>query len=1371
MKKAGFDKYFKSYSERSTRGRREKDPWVSARSPFEPADIRQSRTFPDISDAARMLQDDLFETEPPPAVEANAFTLFGDKSEDEAFMTNLPRKQSVINSTLKSRTKDKSLKLPDLPIKENHPEKDFEDYGKKEKYYFGTEGKTLFKRHLESFGRNYDKTDKIMKLRDSSWTPRQLYLRECVEEGMTPEMLQIRSSLKQKAEGTLNLSAKGISGKMIQAFANVLVDIPSVKTFDLSSNRIRVSDTESLSRIVKSLALRTELETLNLSDNLVRGKAIATLATSLAQRPPGFQNLSRLYLSHCGLRDSDIPANVAKMLSSAPNLKNLDLSENNLRTGALFSLANIKQSSSKSKPWSSLCQLNIGGNTFRKDDLLALAQSLDSVNGAFRHISCLRCSRTPIGLCREVLSEFGQILSSKSCSLEKLEMRSCMIGRSYLNDFEAFAKGISNNTSISWLDLSHNQIDSQRTMFLGDQLLFNHTLFDFYYRHGNCGRVDNMGFLLPAAIMTTSAYQDDPSGKYENPEADAKARRHFEHSAGIGDANRDYPWRAGKWTETCFTWTPGISGSGTTENVYLRLGADRWWPCPMLWNEELKHYEVWRSLPPGKYKYLFQIGGNGNSFDSVDMNSFEFAEDQKQVALLDPSLSIFGEWSPQQLLVNQREVPPSVESKFRRACPRPEYAWNRRQFDEDEFKTRATQPVPEKSPDKPKPKKHATGIIASVFAPRRAKGNAASQYYDTEDEYSMAANSDLARMCRGEGLKAIISPDEVDRVKDVIRRYYSLICHVHRWYSSFGTGSMVAMNMGMFRMFLGKIEILHDRDTLDSVAHANVLQQRMSEGKEILTADGEIKEKLSYLTENDVVMVFKKAETSVWARKAGDMKNSVGKALDRFEFAEALIRVAQKAFVDTKSQRNFRRRNPRNQTGGSSGETNSDGKDVFTQSEAVEHLLINFVDKHADRSSGNEFRKKYLYISGVDSILRHNMHLLKSVYHHYAAMFSHGSGRKTLTFKEWDALIKNAFQFKVKEKTLGKAIVNLLQKSVKEKSDIQNAESERKQGVEEAEEAAKKSEALRQRKQRDEENMKRLRASSNAEEEDAEGVGFALGLDADMEGGGMFEAEGGSFDELAWDEEGEYPDFGDENAFDIDEDDEATARAIERIQNSFRRRLATIRANKIRDQKAMRLAQLREATKPLEQSKGGDGDAAPAGTFQRKSSLRSDILLVSKQMRKDQDRVMESGGHKDSTLIGGLTDLDVRQAFSFSQMLCIDELVDQSKDKMQYCDFLEGLVRLAQIISQTQASKEGLALEGKDASKGALAQTYYDADGVLHSEKLSPSKYGKYETLGMTQLDIEEKKLAEEMKHLARMEFVIEKVTHLTETIQTQKSR
>ena len=54
---------------------------------------------------------------------------------------------------------------------------------------------------------------------------------------------------------------------------------------------------------------------------------------------------------------------------------------------------------------------------------------------------------------------------------------------------------------------------------------------------------------------------------------------------------------------------------------------------------------------------------------------------------------------------------------------------------------------------------------------------------------------------------------------------------------------------------------------------------------------------------------------------------------------------------------------------------------------------------------------------------------------------------------------------------------------------------------------------------------------------------------------------------------------------------------------------------------------------------------------------------------------------------------------------------------------------------------------------------------------MGQSKYGKYETVGMTALDIEEKKMALEMEHLARMEFVLDKVTHLTETMHQRKNK
>ena len=100
------------------------------------------------------------------------------------------------------------------------------------------------------------------------------------------------------------------------------------------------------------------------------------------------------------------------------------------------------------------------------------------------------------------------------------------------------------------------------------------------------------------------------------------------------------------------------------------------------------------------------------------------------------------------------------------------------------------------------------------------------------------------------------------------------------------------------------------------------------------------------------------------------------------------------------------------------------------------------------------------------------------------------------------------------------------------------------------------------------------------------------------------------------------------------------------------------------------------------------------------------------------------------------------------------------------------MIRIAQIISQTQAAKEGIGLDHEEGGEQTrLGRTYYDTDGVLRAEKLGESKYGKYETVGMTAQDLEEKKLSLEMEHLARLEFVLDKVTHLTETINEKNKK
>lgn len=731
----------------------------------------------------------------------------------------------------------------------------------------------------------------------------------------------------------------------------------------------------------------------------------------------------------------------------------------------------------------------------------------------------------------------------------------------------------------------------------------------------------------------------------------------------------------------------------------------------MEWNEKEQSFQVWRSLPPGIYKYLFQVGGTEATKEDVDMNSFEFADDQSVETLLDKSISVFGDWTAEQLMVNCRTVQTSNHATYKKAPPRPLFAYNRRKFDEDEFKERKTPEFAEEDTGtnnkKKKKKVHAHGLIASVFAPRRASNEHEQQYYDLPTRYSKAATSDIKRMVRGGGLIEIIPMNLVEQVEQFLCDNYSLICHIHRWYASYGTGSLFAMGMNVFRLLLSNIKLIGE---IAPKTTGNKKKSKARNNSRMLNAAGEKRRKDNNgnsfaLTENDVVMIFKKAETSQYARKAGDKSNSVGKALDRFEFAEALVRVALRMVA---SKNNTREDAP---------------TDVL---EALHVLFEQHLNTYSDRSSGNAFRKKYLYITGVDSMLRKRMHLLKSVFHHYASMFSHGSGRNTMSFKEWDTLIKSALRWVIppvhEKETMEKIVKNIF--SIKPELEPE-PEIEPKLEPEIEPEIEPETEVTEE-------------AVPEIDQFGSEG-GFSLNMNLD-----------GDFDEEM--EEGD-PEFEDPTETDDgvnfdewDESDEATAKAIQMIQLRMRRLLTRLRVKKLKDDKQERIRALRESSQPLQQSDGSAG--VPKGQLIRRQSMRADILLLSETIRREQEAEMGKQKESHDSLIGGLGDLDVRQAFSFSQMLFIDELTASKKSHLTFCDFLEGLVRLSQTISNTMNKK----MEDPNTSVNP-ENAWYDAEGVLHSKK--ETKWGKYENVG--KID-EEKEVRQNVEHVARFELVLDKI-------------
>ena len=1225
-------------------------------------------------------------------------------------------------------------------------------------YYFGKEGKQLFKTHMLHFDQMHSKTLATHLNNNDAWTPRSLYLRDTMATRHTPviETLPIR---KDSKSGVFNLSLKGLTGARLGSLSRVLPNVPNLIHFDISNNRAQLQDGSStqygqlfakpstgLSKTFIALGERTDLLSINVASNIVPMDALATLGYHIAQKQT-YPALQKLCFHKCSLTDEHITMEIAQQLATSATLSDLDLSDNHFRKryGALFNLASVPNKIKKRQAWSTLTALNISNNRFDKEDMVQLLASFGEPNGCFAKVPTLNISLVQIGRCPMVVKALVKTLSFDACAIQSLHMRSASLGLISEHTWLDFSKSLGMNESIEWLDLSHNQIPAEKTMVLGDQLLTNHTLLDFYYRHGNCGRVDNMGFLLPSRFMTTSALEDAAHGRYEKPNEDSSRRRHFEQVGG-GDANRDYPWKTGKWTEICFTWTPGLSGSGTDKEVYLRLGADRWWPCPMQWNEVNGSFQAWRSLPPGIYKYLFQVGGTEENKDSAGLLSFEFADDQNTEPLLDPSISCFGEWTPNQLMVNVITIGPSAHPSFQNAPPRPLFASRRRIFDEEDFQDRSSPSfVVEDESKIKKKKKHSAGLIASVFAPRRASsGSHDEQYYDLPSRYSKAAMADMERMVRGETLKDIVPFTEVESIETFLKQNYSTICHIHRWFGSYGIGSLYAINMGVFRMFLGNVQLIAD-------------QSGRNNNNQNGATPGTGAPPTNYtgwpLTENDVVMIFKKAETSQYARKAGDKSNSVGKALDRFEFTEALVRVA------LRMQRNIANWWPIESGGiGASDDNVQVSPPPETLLGVLKHLFRNHLEKYSDRSSGNEFRKKFLYISGVDGMLRKRMHLLKSVFHHYSAMFSHGSGRNTMSFKEWETLLKGALKWRAPPEEK-EAPVSAFQKLLNDAKAAKAAEvatqkEEEEEEEEKDQEQEQEKEKLEEANQPDEPGKTLVGDEEPVPESDPfDGTGnFSLGLGMDGDFGEM--NEGDYEDEENTGETDDGVPLVDE----WDENDEELQRAIRLVQVRMRFVLARIRVRKVKDAKAERLLAMKAASQPLQASDGQGG--IPSGEFIRRQSMRADVLELSETIRREQE--VEMGNQKSDTdvLIGGLNDLDIRQAFSFSQMLFIDELVAK-KNCLTFCDFLEGLVRLSHTISNTMNKKS--KSESPEVS-GAQTTAWYDNDGMLQSK--TKTHWGKYEGIGE---EDEEIKIKKEIEHLSRFELVLDKITTAERTKTVQK--
>ncbi|XP_043088872.1 NACHT, LRR and PYD domains-containing protein 12-like [Puntigrus tetrazona] len=316
----------------------------------------------------------------------------------------------------------------------------------------------------------------------------------------------------------LRLSYCGVTDEGCTCLASALRSNPShLRELDLSGNELEASELNLLSAELKNPLCK--LEILRLSDCGVTDEGCAALAAALRSNPSYLRELDltknklrdsdvkplsvlkddphykleTLKLYDCGITDKGYAALASALKSNPSNLRELDLSRNELGESGLNLLSNLLK-----HPHCKLEALQLNHCGLTDEGCAALASALRSNPS---HLIELNLSRNKLRDSGVKLLSDG--LKDPHCKLEKLRLNNCEVTD---EGCAALASALRSNPShLRELDLTYNKIGDAGLNLISDALKDPHCKLQILWLN-DCGVTDEGCAALASALRSNPSH-------------------------------------------------------------------------------------------------------------------------------------------------------------------------------------------------------------------------------------------------------------------------------------------------------------------------------------------------------------------------------------------------------------------------------------------------------------------------------------------------------------------------------------------------------------------------------------------------------------------------------------------------------------------------------------------------------------------------------------------------------------------------------------------------------------------------------------------------------------------------------------------------